>query len=149
MRSTRCHVPVCPCFFFFKVDCPLSVPMSAPPRKLHQHCRSECDIANKHRAQCTEHLRGASSARLRPAERTARLAQRHRAVQCRAGPCPARALSCDTVRCCAMLCRTACFFMYFSYIPSIIQSVIPQVSHPTVGVALSAPKCPWAIEFLM
>ena len=37
----------------FKVDCPLSAPMLFSPRKLHPHCQSECDIANKHTVQCT------------------------------------------------------------------------------------------------
>ena len=53
-----------------------------------------------------------------------------RALPCpaRALPCPARALPCGTVRCCAMLCRAACFLLYFSYhMPSAIRSVIPPV----------------------
>ena len=58
MRSTMHQVRVCTCFCtrilaFFKADCPLSVPMFFPPRKLHPHCRLECYIANKHSAQCT------------------------------------------------------------------------------------------------
>ena len=31
------------------------------PRKLHPHCRSECDIANKHTVQCTQHRATTSS----------------------------------------------------------------------------------------
>ena len=39
-------------FAFFKVDSLLSVFMFLSPRKLHPHCRSEFDIANKHTAKC-------------------------------------------------------------------------------------------------
>ena len=61
MRSTRYQVPVGTCFCtrplaFFKVDCPLSVPMFFSPRKVHPHCRSERGIAHKHTVHSTGQL---------------------------------------------------------------------------------------------
>ena len=58
---------------------------------------------------------GASSTRLHSAEDTVALVQQRSSVPRRAGPCPAvpcpcHAVRCGTaVRCCAMLCRAACF----------------------------------------
>ena len=51
-RSTRYrYVRVVYSYFCFFFSRSLSVPLFLPPRKLHQHCRSERDTANKHTAQ--------------------------------------------------------------------------------------------------